>query len=586
MGFRLGYDAAVARKQPQPPPPSRWPIRIAAGGFFLAEVAVLAGAASPFRLPKEAVALTALCGAVALAVLLAAQRRTIVLPGGRLALVLMALPVLQLVSALWSASPLRSVDSALLTLIWVAGILWLATLGASGRHRLFVAAAVGAACSVLVMLLQLAGVAVFDFAAPFTNARLSLTGLTGNPADLAMASVLLVPFLLTWGEASSRRWFFRALAILFALATLISQTLTGIAALGLVMLVWLVQRRSRRLWTTVAALGALVIAIGLAAGLGDRLQREASRVRTGNWYRLFSARGDGWTAAQQMIHDHGALGVGAAAYTHQYYPSRLAWLTKNGSTGGRNEVASHFQWAHCDPLQIIAELGIPGVLWMVLFGWAVIAAGPRAGPILPLTAAAAAPFLLLHYPTHVAVGLIPIGLCLAHTIASDQLPQSIDWHRARVPVVIAAVVLAAAGAFWQLRRVAVDVWMGGLELRLSMVQNQDPETRARMGTAVESQILPRLGRLGVDGPALWRTLGRARLLRRDAASAESAFRTSFAGWPHEDAEFYLGLSLNAQGRRNEAVAHLSRVCRTNPRLVDLIADDSLQRTLREILDTY
>ena len=287
-----------------------------------------------------------------------------------------------------------------------------------------------------------------------------------------------------------------------------------------------------------------------------------------------------------MIRDHSVLGVGAAAYTHQYYPSRLAWLTHNGGTGGRGEVASHFLWAHCDPLQAVAELGVSGAVWMVLFGWALITAGPRAGPILPLTAAAAAPFLLLHYPTHLAVGLIPIGLCLAHTIASDRPPQSFNWHHARVPVVIAAMVLAAAGAFWQLRRVAVDVWMGGLELRMSMVQGEDQGTRTRLGTAVESQILPRLGRLGVDGPALLRTLGRARLLRGDAVGAESAFRTSYAGWPHEDADFYLGMSLNAQGRRNEAVAHLSRVCRTNPKLVDLIKDNSLQRTVREILDTY
>jgi O-antigen ligase len=586
LGSGLGYDAVVARKQPQPPPPSRWPIRIAAGGFFLAEVAVLAGAASPFRLPKEAMALAALCVAMGLAVLSAARRHTLVLPRGRLAAVLMALPALQLISALWSASPLRSVESALLTLIWAAGFLWLATIDSDGRRWVFVAAATGVAVSVIVMLAQLAGVSVFNFAAPFANARMSLTGLTGNPADLAMAAVLLLPFFLTWGEASSRPWFFRTLAVLFALATLISQTLTGIAALGLVILVWLVHRRSRRLWVAVPALGALVIAVGLAAGLGDRLQREVGRVRTGNWYRLLSARGDGWTAAEQMIRDHSVLGVGAAAYTHQYYPSRLAWLTHNGGTGGRNELASHFQWAHCDPLQVTAELGIPGVLWMVLFGWALMSAGPRAGPILPLTAAAATPFLLLHYPTHLAVGLIPIGLCLAHTIASDHPLRTIEWRRARVPVAIAAVIFAAAGAFWQLRRVAVDVWMGGLEMRMSMVQGQDPGTRARMGTAVESQILPRLGRLGVDGPALWRTLGRARLLRQDAAGAETAFRTSYAGWPHEDADFYLGMSLNAQGRRNEAVVHLSRVCRTNPKLVDLITDTSLQRTVREILDTY
>jgi len=109
----------MTRKHPQPPPASRWPILVTTAGFFLAEVAVLGGAASPFRLPKEAVALAALCAALGLAVVSAARRRTLTLPRGRLPLVLMALPALQLVSAGWSASPPRSVESALLTFIWV-----------------------------------------------------------------------------------------------------------------------------------------------------------------------------------------------------------------------------------------------------------------------------------------------------------------------------------------------------------------------------------------------------------------------------------------------------------------------------------
>ncbi len=584
----LGYDAAVARPQlqPQPPPASRWPIRIAAGGFFLAEVVVLAGAASPFRLPKEAVALAALCSALGLAVVSAARRRTLVLPSGRLPLVLMALPALQLVSAAWSATPLRSLESALLTFIWVTAALWLATIDDCGRRRIAFAAAIGVAVSAIVMLLQLAGVSVFNFAAPFADARMSLTGLTGNPADLAMASVLFLPFLLVWGESSSRPWFFRALATLFALATLLTQTLTGIAALGAVTLVWLVQHRSRRLWITATGVGALVVAVALTAGLGERLQREAGRVRAGNWYRLLSARGDGWTAAEEMIRNHPVAGVGAAGYTHQYYPSRLAWLTRNGGTGGREEFASHFQWAHCDPLQMVTELGIPGVVWMVLFSWALITAGRRAGPLLPLTAAAAVPFVVLHYPTHLAVGLIPICLCLAHTVASARPARTIEWRRARVPIAAALVMLAGAGVFWQLRRVAVDVWMGGLELRMAMVQGADAAARARTGAAVESQILPRVGRLGIHGPELWRTLGRARLLRGDAAGAESAFETSFTGWPHEDAEFYLGMSLYAQGRHNEALSHLARVCRTNPKLAEMIADADLRRAVDDILETY
>jgi O-antigen ligase len=580
------YDALMSREQHQTSHPARLPILIAAAGFFFGEIAVLAGAASPFRLPKEAAALAALCGAIALAVAVAARRRRIALPRGRLAVALSALPVLQCASALWSTNPALSVESALLTAIWILGILWLATIGDDGRRRVFYACAVGAALSVSVMLLQLVGLKVFNFAAPFASARLSLTGMTGNPADLAMACVLLVPFLMIWGESSKRPWFSRSLIVLFALATLITQTLTGIAALGAVILVWLVHQRSRRLWGRVAVITTIVVAVALAAGLGDRLQQQVQRVRTGDWYRLLSARWDGWTAAGEMIRDHRVLGVGAAAFTHQYYPSRNAWLVRNGGTGARAELASHFQWAHCDPLQMVAELGLPGIGWMVFFGWALVSAGRRTGPLLPLTVAATAPFAILHYPTHLAVGLIPISLALSDVVANAHPAATVTWQRARAPVVIAVTVVALLGVFWQLRRVAVDVWVGGLELRMAIVQSQDAESRARMGAAVESQIVPRLGRLGVRAPAVWRTLGRARLLRGDAAGAEAAFTTSFAAWPHEDAEFYLGLSLNAQGRRNEAVAHLSRVCRTNPKLADLIADERLRRTVTDVVDTY
>jgi hypothetical protein len=336
----------------------------------------------------------------------------------------------------------------------------------------------------------------------------------------------------------------------------------------------------------VAVVAVVVVAIALATGLGERLQRQVDQALEGNWYRLFSARGDGWTAAGQMIRDHTVVGVGAAAYTHAYYPSRLTWLSRNGGTGGRDEFASHFQWAHCDPLQMAAEIGLPGVVWMGCFVWAVFSAGRRSDPLLALATAAATPFLLLHYPTHLAVGLIPLSLVLAHIISHARPPQNFSWRTARVPIAIAVVVLAGAAVFWQLRRVAVDVWMGGLEIRMSIADSGDQPSRTRLGAVIESQIEPRLDRLGVRHPAALRTLGRARLLKGDAVGAEAAFRTSLQAWPHEDAEFYLGMSLYAQGRRNEAMGHLSRVCRTNPKLADLIADPSLRRAVNDVVDTY
>ena len=68
--------------------------------------------------------------------------------------------------------------------------------------------------------------------------------------------------------------------------------------------------------------------------------------------------------------------------------------------------------------------------------------------------------------------------------------------------------------------------------------------------------------------------------------AETAFRTAFDRWPHEDADFFLGLTLVAQGRRAEGLQHLGRVCRTNPALVQTIRDRDLRRSVKDILAAY
>ena len=564
----------------------KWAVRLAAAGIFLTEVVVLAGSASPFRLPKEAVILATLSLAVGVAVAVAAHRQVVKLPTGPVAAALIALPILQAVSALWGASPRRAIESACLTTIWVVGILWMATLSADTRRRLALVAAAGVAVSTAVMTIQLAGENVFAFSARFAENRLRLTGLTGNPADLAMAAVLLLPFILAWGEASTRPRLYRGLAIVLAMGAVASQTLTGIAALSSLVLVWLIQKRSKTLWLTTLGFGAALVAVALATGLATRLQTEADRVRRGDFYRLFSARGDGWSAGAEMIRTRPVSGVGAANYTYLYYPSRLEWLTRNGGTGRRGELASHFRWAHCDPLQNAAELGVLGIGWMMALAFSVYQARKRAGPILPLAVAAWTPFALMHYPAHLAVGLVPIALILAHLIASRGESRSVQWRKARVPLASLLVAVTLAASWWQIRRVATDLWVGGNELRLVLTEQATPEIRTRMATAVELQILSRIDRLPAVAPTLWRTVGRARLVRGDAGRAEKAFRTAYDLWPHEDAEFYLGMSLVAQGRRTEGLSHLGRVCRTNPALVRLIGDPDLRRVVDDMLAAY
>lgn len=580
------YDSAVAKMKSVQPPRSPWPFRVAAAGFFLTEIVVLRGAASPFRVPKDAIALAFLSIAIGLFVAAAARRRALMFPRGMLTTTLLALPAMQALSSLWSASPSRSLESAASSLVWVLGILWLATLDSRARLRLATVAASGVLISAAVAVLQRFGLQVFDLGTGFAAGRLSLTGLTGNPADLAMAAVLLLPLFLLRREGSGNTRFNPILVIALAFATLLTRTLSGLGALVLLFLVWLIQRKSRSALARVAVIGALTMAIGLAAGLGDRLESAVDEVREGDWYHLLSDRGDGWSAASEMIRARPVSGVGAANFDYLYYPSRLAWFERHGGIGKRSEIASHFNWAHSDPLQMVAELGVVAVVWMASLIVALVAARSRAGPLIALAAAACGPLALLHYPTHLAVALIPIALILGEIVGTAERVETAAWSRFRTTTAVFVMIGAILISGWQLKRVAADLWVGSVDALLTAAQRAPFDIRARQAAAIEAAVIVRIDGTPRYAPTLWGSVGRARMLRRDFTGAEAAFRTAYDGWPHEDADFQLGLALVSQGRRSEGLQHLGRVCRTNPTLLRLIREQDLRRSVRDMLRTY
>jgi hypothetical protein len=401
-----------------------------------------------------------------------------------------------------------------------------------------------------------------------------------------MAAVLILPLLLVKREGLPPTRLQIVFVSILSLATLLTRTLSGVAALALVFFVWLIQQKSRALWARVAIVGTVFLGLALAAGLDTRLIRSYESLRQGHWYELLSARGDGWSAASEMLRERPFSGVGAANYDHLYYPSRLNWFHRHGGVGGRGELASHFSAAHNDPLQIAAELGIFGLLWLVFLLVTLADARKRAGPQLSLAVAAYMPLALLHYPTHLTVALIPIALIMGEIVGRSETIHRVDWLRARVPVASMLMIVAIVGAGWQLRRVAGDLWAGSLEMMLTISQRAKPDVLTRNAAAVEAGVLARIDRMPRLAPTLWRTVGRARLMRHDFNGAETAFRTAYAGWPHEDADFYLGLTLVAQGRRTEGLQHLGRVCRTNQALVRLIRDPDLRRSVENVLEAF
>jgi O-antigen ligase len=548
------------------------------------EVVVLPGAASPFRVPKSAVALAGLAVLVGWSVVRGMRTRGVAIPRGPFTLTLLALPALYALSAAWSPDIPRTLATAAETLVWVAAIVWLATLDEAHRQRSARWASVGVCLSAVVMLLQAAGIRPLGVVGAESSGRLALTGLTGNPADLAMAAMLVLPLALeAWAGARSRvaRWFVPAALLI---VTGMTQTLTGLIAALALGVVWLVQNRSRRTWAVAAAVAVTVVVAGLATGLGQRFEAAARQIQRGDWYQLLSARADGWTAAVEMVHSHPVTGVGAGAYTVDYYPARLAWLEARDRTGARGEFATHFEWAHCDPLELVAETGIVGLVWMVAAAVLLWRARPRGDPVVPQMAAATMPFALLHYPLSLAVGLLPIALVMARVVAAeprgDVLPHS---RSVRRMTSVAAVVMSLAVVVWQARTLAVDIWQGAVIAAFDRVQSLPSPQQPRVLAGLEAELVRRADTIGSQRAWMLRKLGLVRLTRGDAAAAAADLRRSMELWPHEEAELGLGIALDRLDRRTEALAAIGRVVRVNPALVRLIPDDDLRRAAEDLI---
>jgi hypothetical protein len=225
---------------------------------------------------------------------------------------------------------------------------------------------------------------------------------------------------------------------------------------------------------------------------------------------------------------------------------------------------------------------------------------PRGDPLPLLALAAFIPFALLHFPSHLAVGLIPMVIVLAHLAAAAPVTELEigPWVRRSALIVVAVVMFA--GLFWQARQTIINLWRGGLEYALGVAQSLDDPHRSRQAAMVEAQALPRISALPASRPWLWRIIGRARLTRGEDIGAETAFRTAMTLWPHEEAELGLGLALasqsrriessvsvlDANNRRGDAVMHLVRVCRTNPALIDLIGDPEIASLVDQIVHAF
>ncbi len=228
-----------------------------------------------------------------------------------------------------------------------------------------------------VAILQFHGIFnPFEFETQVSE-RIGLTSFAGGAFDLA--AYLVLPCLLVQASLRRQQEYRWRLPMLVAAgmsiyALILTQTLTAIAAFILGTLVlWLLLLPRRRFLAVVAG---LVLVLGLATLLIEplrvRLDNKLQSLEHGNINRVMSGRLDGWRAAVWMFETHPWTGVGHGAYRAEFGHAKHA-MRNAGVEFHRWPKTVYFVNAHSDPLEAVAEWGIPGIaaiLWgLFILGW-------------------------------------------------------------------------------------------------------------------------------------------------------------------------------------------------------------------------
>jgi O-antigen ligase len=146
-------------------------------------------------------------------------------------------------------------------------------------------------------------------------------------------------------------------------------------------------RAARRLPALAATALAVGLAVLVAGGLAERGRGEDQEQRRGvsRLASVESRRYDYWRAGLDAYREHPLRGIGAGGF-------RVEWLRERPVREGALEV-------HSLPLEMLVELGLPGVLGFSLMVGGLVVAGGRAlrrNPLVAPGAGAAATVWLLH----------------------------------------------------------------------------------------------------------------------------------------------------------------------------------------------
>ena len=346
-------------------------------------------------------------------------------------------PLLVVATVLALASPHPEHVARGLAGLWIAALCLLGWSWGFARRelaRLLLWSLPGSALSALLGVAQaLKLYQPFGFAPEGTvfQERFAVIGFAGNAGDLGAALVL--PCL--WAQAAAlsggRLWLSLAAGVC-GMGVLASQTVTAIAALALgSALLWLPRLAGRRRRVAAAALALGLIFLVAYAPARARLFDKLSSLARGDWNELLTGRLDGWRTAVEMFAEHPFTGVGQGAYRAEFVDAKVALLGR-GVPFYERQPFPVFANAHCEPLEVAAETGLPGLLAL---GWALYLIGgrlfgerfrsdPSGRSIARAGSAALALLALFGFPFRIALAGFPALLFLAWLLADEAVPEA------------------------------------------------------------------------------------------------------------------------------------------------------------------
>lgn len=360
------------------------------GAFYVLSAAIITlplifdrAVKDSFRLPKELLfnGFSIVFALVLLFVVTGRVRPDVIRSRFRRRALALTLSIMAWCSASTIASANRFLSTyTLLTIAFSVAIFWGAVIALDAKRTFAVLdiALLAPLINAVVVILQELGVwQPFTFA-PGTSGRVTITGLLGNPNDVAM--LLVVPAVATVVATATsqglRRSFYGAAGLVLVAGLVASRTRTALVAyaagVAVAMVIW--ARRTWLVWLAiviVTVVAAMSMSLTLPRGLADLAHYAKER----QFQVVFAERLPAFLSAIDMFRDHPITGVGPGNYKWYYMRYRTRLASHYDSAWFQGE-PFNFNEAHNDHLQVLAEAGLPGygLLLVALF---MIARGPQ-----------------------------------------------------------------------------------------------------------------------------------------------------------------------------------------------------------------